>query len=433
MFDSIAQHLTFPPFTGKKPFKWGQFIAIPLLFTLMMSLISACGPATPKIHLTLWYWNRSIDDKLIAQVDKVFPNVVLNAVKINDYDNKVRTAMAGHSGIPDILGINSNIATYFPDENQFVDLRTLGANSIKSEYLPWKWSLGVAPDGKVIGVPTDAGPIGLFYRADLFAKAGLPTDPAQVSALMPTWNAYLQEAAKYKNATHGKSYMVDSANNVYTLALSQSTEQFLTPSGQYIANEQYMKNIWTITSKAAQTGVDAKVAPYSTAWNQAVSSGYVAAFVGAAWMKQILQDATPNTAGDWRIAAAPGGPGNNGGSFLAVTTASKHPQEAYDVAKWLESPQNQLFAYKDIQLFPSTIWALNNPTMNQNDAYYGGENTNAIFAAAAKNIPTSYKSPYDTDITTDFTDQADLMDYRGKSPTQAWNAAQQASQRELLR
>ncbi|HEX4207675.1 MAG TPA: extracellular solute-binding protein, partial [Ktedonobacteraceae bacterium] len=226
------------------------------LFSCMIGLAACATNADGKIHLTLWYWNRSIDDGLIAQVSKQFPNIVLNPVKVStDYDTKIRTTMAGHQGVPDIMGINSNIATYFPDEDQFVDLRTLGANSVQSEYLPWKWQLGIAPDGKMIGFPMDTGPTALFYRADLFAKAGLPTDPAQVSAQIKTWNDYLQAGVKLKQATNGKSNMIDSINAMFTQMLGQSAKQYFTRSGQYIANQSYMRNIWNESVKANQMGV----------------------------------------------------------------------------------------------------------------------------------------------------------------------------------
>lgn len=129
------------PQTYKRHKVMRGLLCIIALLSVSLNIISCAGTGTSgKIHLTMWYWNRSIDDSLIAQVGKVFPNIDLTAEKITNYDSKVRTSMAGHNGVPDIVAINSNIATYFPDENQFVDLRTLGASGIQSQYLPWKWN-----------------------------------------------------------------------------------------------------------------------------------------------------------------------------------------------------------------------------------------------------------------------------------------------------
>lgn len=411
-----------------------SFLGLLLSLSFLMTL-TACGGGNTdgKVHLTMWYWNRSISDNLIKQVNQRFPNIELEAVKINDYDNKVRTAMAGRNGVPDIMGINSNISTYFPDEDQFVDLRTLGADEVKSQYLEWKWNLGIAPDGKMIGFPMDTGPTALFYRADLFAKAGLPTDPQAVSAQIKTWDDYIQAGEKMKTATQGKIFMFDNAGTIYTQMLAQSPKQYFEPSGTYIADQQHIKQYWNEAAKAAKLGLSSKTPLWGASWNQAMSNGLVASFVGAVWMKQVLQDAAPKTAGKWRIAYAPGGAGNNGGSFLGITQYSQYPKEAFEVVKWLQSPENQLVGYKDMQLYPSTLSTLDDPSMHQKEAFYGNEDTTTIFSDTAKKVPQFYLGPANDIVNSALNDQISLIDYQNMNPDQAWISAQQRIQRELLR
>lgn len=98
-----------------------------LPFLLLLPMLAACGnnANNGKIQLVLWYWDTGLDDTLVNQVNTVFPNIHLTAEKISDFDDKLRTSMAAQNGVPDITTINSNIATYFPDEDQFYDLRTL--------------------------------------------------------------------------------------------------------------------------------------------------------------------------------------------------------------------------------------------------------------------------------------------------------------------
>jgi cellobiose transport system substrate-binding protein len=404
------------------------------LLSLSLNLIScASASANGKIQLTLWYWNRSIDDDLIAQVDKVFPNINLTAEKITNYDSKVRTSMAGHTDIPDIVAINSNIATYFPDDNQFVDLRTLGANEIQSQYLPWKWDLGISDSNKLIALPMDTGPTALFYRADIFAKAGLPTDPQAVTNLLKTWNDYIQAGVKIKQATNGKVKLTDNIyNSIYLMSLGQHALQYFNRSNTYIGTQSQVKQAWDTAMQVEQLGLSANVDPSTNDWNAAMSNGSVASFVGAVWMKEILQEAAPGTAGEWRVARTPGGDSNNGGSFLAITKASAHPKEAYEVIKWLEDPSNQLTAYKAIQLFPSAISALNSNAMNANEPFYGGENTNKIFAAAAKNIPNFYLSVDQTTVDTEMQNGLKLVALSHMNPDRAWLETQQNIQKQLL-
>jgi cellobiose transport system substrate-binding protein len=407
-----------------------------LSLTMLLSFIlSACGgPSGNKTHLTLWYWNRSIDDKLIAQVSQQFPNIVLEADKVTDYDNKVRTAMAGHNGVPDIMGINSNIPIYYPDEDQFVDLNTLGAKDIQSQYLPWKWALGTAPSGRQIAIPMDTGPTALFYRTDIFQQAGLPTDPQAVSQLFQSWDSYLAASAKVSAATNGKSFLTDDIYSLFRMQVYSSKVHYFSPSGQYLGNSPHIKQLWDEAIKAIQTqGAIARDQPFTTDWNQAADTGRIASFVSAVWMKQILEEAATDTKGKWRIARAPGGDGNFGGSFLAVTRYSQHPQEAFEVIKWLQNSQNQITASNDIQLFPSALSALDNPSLGQPEPYFGGQNTTPLFAAAAKNVPLAFSSPYDNTVETELNTQFQLIQSDNKDPNLAWNDAQAAIQRDLLR
>lgn len=413
-----------------------SFLGVCLLLVLLLSLASCSLQASNpggKISLTLWYWNGSIDDNVIKAVSQHFPNIVLNAQKISNYDAKVRTSMAGHRDVPDIMGINSNIATYFPDDAQFVDLRQLGADQVKSQYLGWKWNLDIAPDGKQIGFPMDTGPTALYYRSDLFAQAGLPSDPQAVAARIKIWDDYLQAGVQLKTATHGKSYMIDNTNTVFTQMMAQSPTLFFDRADHYLGDQAHVRQLWNEAVKANTMGVTAKVQGGTQAWNEAVSNGLVASFVGAVWMKQSLEQSAPKTAGKWRIAPVPGGAGNNGGSFLGVTTACQYPKEAFAVIQWLESPANQLLGYKDIQLFPSAISNLNNPEMHQSEAFFGGEDTTTIFAQSARQVPPSYYGPENDIVGGAFFDQLSLVEFQKQNPDQAWNTAQQEAQRELLR
>src|SRR5581483_10309030 len=113
------------------------------------------------------------------------------------------TALAQHlatgAGADDIEAIEVGfIAQHTSQPQNFVDLRQYGASDLKSRYLPWKWSQGVARNGAVIGLGTDVGSLGICYRTDLFKKAGLPTSPAALGKLWPTWQQFLAVGQKFQ-------------------------------------------------------------------------------------------------------------------------------------------------------------------------------------------------------------------------------------------
>lgn len=402
------------------------------LLTTGCDLLTRTQAIPDKIQLTLWYWNHSIDDHIIAQVNQHFPHIQLRAIKIGgSFSTKLRTALAGQASIPDIVSLHSDISSFFPDEDQFINLNTLGAASLQSRYLPWKWQQGMAPDGKLIAFPMDIGPTALFYRTDLFQQAGLPTQPTAVMSQLSTWDSYLKAAQQLLIATHGKSFMISSIASLFTQMLGQTGERYFTRSGRYVGDTSQIKQLWGMAVRAHQMHLSAHINNGGTDWNAAISNGTLAAFVGAVWMKHALQDTAADTAGKWRIARTPGGDGNEGGSFLAITKHSKYPREAFQVITWLLSPQHQLHAYLSQDLFPSTPRVFTSPLMNKPEPFFGGEKTTAIFAQAALHVKPGYTSTsYDT-VNLIFQRQLTLIDIQNKDPELAWRDAQQQVSREL--
>ena len=112
-------------------------------------------------------------------------------------------------------------------------------------------------------------------------------DMKQVSERIKTWDDYLQAGVQLRKATNGKVYMIDSISTLYTHMMAQSPKQYFDKvTGQYIGDQPYMKQIWDETVKAVQMQVTAKVP--NANWNQDISNGLVASFVGAVWRKADL-------------------------------------------------------------------------------------------------------------------------------------------------
>ena len=79
--------------------------------------------------------------------------------------------------------------------------------------------------------------------------------------------------------------------------------------------------------------------------------------------------------------AAPGGAGNKGGSFLAITKYCKNPKAAFAFISWLESAKNQAQAFLDPVLFPSTPATYTDKTLTAPDPFFGGQQIVDVFRA----------------------------------------------------
>lgn len=391
------------------------------------------GAKNGRVTVNLWYWSGSIDDKILAKVDDNFPNVHLVASKIGgDFKSKLLTSLAGRAYVPDITGINSDISTYFPDADQFFDLYKLGAKKVQHLYLDWKWKQGVTPQGRMIGFPMDTGPTALFYRVDKFKQAGLPTQPDQVSKRINTWEDYLSTGKEFQSKLPN-THMADDINMVFTQVMAQSPKQYMDPEGRFIGDQAHVKNAWDLAVKAFQMGLLASTATFTTDWNAAMSSGAVASFVGAVWMMNSLQQAAPKTSGKWMVTRAPGGAGNNGGSFLAIPIESPYPKEAFEVIRWVQSPSHQEQSYNDpgVSLFPSAPGVFGHAAMQKPNKFFSGQRTVQVFGKSAKNVKPIYFGPGYDIINPIYGQELTNVETQHKDPNKAWNDALDEIKRQL--
>jgi cellobiose transport system substrate-binding protein len=79
---------------------------------------------------------------------------------------------------------------------KLVDFNGQGVD--KSQWSEWRWKAASSADGKqLFGLGTDMGGLGLCYRSDMFAKAGLPTKREDVSKLIDSWDDYFTTGAQF--------------------------------------------------------------------------------------------------------------------------------------------------------------------------------------------------------------------------------------------
>ncbi|GGJ11699.1 sugar ABC transporter substrate-binding protein [Alicyclobacillus cellulosilyticus] len=404
----------------------------------LCAAVAGCGqPANQheRVTLTLWYWNDSLSDDILAQVNKVFPNVNLKAEKIGgDFEAKLLSAMYADDP-PDITGINAAnfVATMVKDHNQFVNLLDYPeVRAAQKLYLPWKWNLAATPDHKYqVGIPIDTGPTVLYYNAALFKKAGLPSDPKDVSRIINSWPAYIKAAEQMK-ARIGVP-MFDNVNTVYEAALNQGKEYYFKPDMTPIyKTNPVVKHAWDLAVEVHKLGLAANIAQWTTAWSAGAAHDGFASFIGASWMVPQLEQSDPRQ-GVWRVAAAPGGPSDEGGSFLGITKACKNPELAVKVVLWILNPQHQAQMYPTLGLYPSTPGVYTWPIMNKPMPYFGGENINEYLSKSAEGIDIGFQSPYDSTVDSIINQQLSQVALNGKDPNQAWNDAMHLIDQQLAR
>ncbi|MFI1734653.1 ABC transporter substrate-binding protein [Streptomyces acidicola] len=396
--------------------------------------MSGCGASSGSAsagtdHLSLWYWKGALSDQLLATAERGVPGmpglkVRGSQIPDGDIDSKVRTSLAARAYVPDITVANSdNLATFFPDENEFLDLRTLGAESVRDSYLDWKWESCFTPSGRMISFPLDAGPTALYYRRDLFQKAGLPHEPEDVAEEIRTWEKFIAAGRTLRAKGPGKPYLVSNIGNVFQQVLLQSPQQFVDADNRFIGDQQHVRRAWDLSVELLRQRLSAGITDGTPDFNAAMSGGRVATMTTAVWAINGLKDTAPKTSGTWRLATMPDGPANYGGSYLTLTRYCRDPEAAFAFLKWLLSPANQLKSYQEMALFPTTPASYADPAMHTPDPFFGGQQPIDVFGPAAQKAPVVYFSPYEDSAKIPFFQELTNVEMLGKNPDRAWRDA----------
>jgi cellobiose transport system substrate-binding protein len=362
---------------------------------------------------------------LYRQFEKSHPGITIkeDTASYPDHHSNLAKHLATGAGADDVEAIEVGfIAQYAALPQYFVDLREYGADKLRSQWLPWKFDQAVASNGSVIGLGTDVGSLGICYRTDLFKQAGLPTSPAAVSKLWPSWESYIKVGKQFQaKAPSGVSFF-DSGSNVYNAIIAQATPAYYDAGGKLIvASNPKVKSAWNLTVSGIQNGESAGLAAFSSGWNTGFQKGTFATVTCPAWMMGYIQGQAPKTKGNWNIAAVPGGGGNWGGSFLAVPKQSKHPQEAWELIKFLTSPASELYVFKQTGNLSSEPSVLKSAAVQSfRNPFFSNAPVGKIFATSALKLKPQILGPHQGDIQTAVSNAIQRVEQKKQSADASW-------------
>lgn len=349
------------------------------------------GPVTLKIN----YWGDFGFDAVKAKWEADHPNIKL-ALNPGDYaktQESLAQYLVANNGAPDITAIDEGYIVKFRNmSDKFVNVLDMpGGKDREKDYLPWKWQQSMNADKTVnIGLGTDIGGQAMCYRRDLFEKAGLPTDRAEVSKLWPDWNAFIETGKKYVAKAGGGKKFVDDAVNIFNPVLAQQQVGYFDTQENMVLDGG-PKVAWDTANAALTAGISANLAAWSPEWNAGFANGKFAVLACPAWMLGHIQTQAPKTKGKWDIASIPGAGGNWGGSFLAIPKQSKNQAEAWEFIQWYTAAAQQLQIFKTVGNMPSQPALWTDPAfLDYKKDFFNNAPVGVIFSETAKNLQPQY-------------------------------------------
>ena len=365
---------------------------------------------------------------LFEQYMAEHPNITIKDTAVeqeNDYWKALQPRLASGAGVGDVQGIEvGRIAEVTSKQaDKWWSMQELGGGDLSSQFLEWKWGQATTADGNTLGLGTDTGPMALCYRQDLFTKAGLPTDPTEVSALWKTWDDYVAVGEQFQAKAPDGSHWVDTATNFFNAVISSETSKFSDAEGNLIyADSPAVQAAWDLSVKVAQSDISAKLSAWTDDWNKGFGAGTFATISCPAWMQGYIQGQAGDAGkGKWNIALAPAG-GNWGGSYLGIPKGAPHPEEAFELIKFLTSAEAQEKVFSTVGNFPSNVGAISSPGVTGFiSEYFSGAEAGKIFGEMATSIPVQTVGPNDGIVQNSISTGLQRVEQQGEDPEKSWN------------
>lgn len=411
------------------------------------ALVAAPSQAAPKVTLQVWGFGNVFEPKIVMKYGMIKGNkswetqqqALIKKKQLKVLNPNVTLVISGGGSQPDAAYFKLSAAlpgNAAPDvaavemaymgqtrvkstANQFIDLNTKGAKTIKGEYLPFRYEQGLSANGKQIGIPTDVGGLAVAYRTDLFKKAGLPTARGSVAKLWPTWEKFITTGKKFQ--AKSSAAFIDSSGNMFQAILNQGTSKYSNPKTKKydyvragsgfksfaIANPA-VKRAFKLTADAGCTSrkngkcsgsIGTKIPQYNTGWGAAIEKNAFATVLAPAWALDYITQFAPKSRGKWDVAAAPGVGGNLGGSMLTIPKKADNIDAAWKFIKWYLAPAQQLDTFKQYKLFPTTYKLYKQPAIkNYKDRFFNNAPLGVIYANSAIKLKPILAGPLDRAI-----------------------------------
>jgi multiple sugar transport system substrate-binding protein len=396
---------------------FGLFMVLVFVLSILLTACSgttqktpAPQPATPpaattedptqiKADITVWGWTPwdKAFEAVMAGFNKKYPNIKVKVELMSNEDahNKLLAALAAGDGAPDVAGIEINQIANFGTKGGLVNLleAPYNAGSYQKDMVPYKWTQATTPDGRLIAFPWDIGPATLFYRRDVFEKAGLPSDPDQVAALLKDWNGFVDAGKKLKDKG---IFIAPNAGDIF---------------GIYFSKHDIFDDQWNVAVDSARgvkalnaakavrdAGLDAKLTAWTPEWQAALADGKVATVIGGAWLGGFLKTwVDTNGSGRWGVVPIPEDPAQNwGGSFLAIPEQSKNKLAAWKFIEYtMATKEAQNAFFKAVDFFPAYMPAWNDPMYDEKDPYFKDQQTKKLWVDITKKIGPLVVTPMD--------------------------------------
>ena len=382
--------------------------------------------ARAATKITYWAWSEHIRGAkhVYAKFREMHPDIEVDIINLNpqEIQDKILIALATGVGAPDVgLIIESRFPSY-PPTGGLLDV-TAHLKGLQDQYEPRLWSR-LHYNNKAYGFPYINNSAVMFYRRDLFEKAG-------ITAPIDTWPEWI-EAGKKIRAMNPDTYMHQVSpgvpgNGPLNAYMESRGVQYFDENGKTIRNNKLGAEVLAFYHDLVKKHDIAYLVRHnSPEYFVAMKTGKIAALHSGNWGLERIESEAPDLKGKWGVQPwprwskdAPAVTGTWGGSVLVIPRSGKNIDAAVKWAKFLGTNVDaQVGLWQSSYGYPTNVVAQRDPRMLQPQEYLG----QSMYEASLKPRETRYMNlvPDWPRVQVAMGRQLDLMFKGDRTPEQAW-------------
>jgi lactose/L-arabinose transport system substrate-binding protein len=334
----------------------------------------------------------------IPDLQALYPdvNVRVEEMGYDDTHTNILAAVNTGVGVPDVVNFDTNYLGEFADG--LSDL-TERLQPYLDEIIPISVKLGTY-HGKILGVPQDSQPAGMFYRSDMFEKYGIDAEKietyADLVAAAREVSAATKGEVKMLCMDVGSKLSMGDPHLIIDLLLVQNglggtyfnrdDDKVVVDTPEAIEAMEVLRAISDPDICFIDMTDDAAVAAYG--------ADKVLATFAPGWFPLAMTGNLPQMAGQWRMMRLPAiKPGGLRASYqiptvTAIPKDAANPDAAWELIKLAQVSLEAQLRFNEVTggIMPTWKRALD-ALKDKEIEYFGGQKIYALYIAIAEDIP----------------------------------------------
>lgn len=342
--------------------------------------------------ITIWTWTDISD--IIETYEASHPGTEIEQVVVDagDYLTKLQTTVASGGSLPDLVwGEISNRGQLFKMdilEDLTAEPYNLDTSLVDESLIPTMKN----EEGAIVGLERNLTPAGLAYHRGLAEQYLGTSDPEEVSAMIPDWDAFIELGKKVVADSDGAVTMFSSLGDVYYILNGQAAEARISNG---TIHTEALESLFTDICKFRDAGIVGKLDQWSPAWYASFGSedalfSPMPSFGEGNWIAPNETDGES----DWALIVPPGGGFSWGGTCWGLVKDSENKELAWDFMYWDTFDGGADIRFENGET-PSKAGYMTEEKTQYESPYFGGQKVmevyvNDIIPTIRTTVPTEY-------------------------------------------